>query len=246
MHSSLIFSGIQSFSLDVPIRLYETGEKKRAKPLILYLHGFGDQISSFSDECSDLIDAIEAYHLFIQGPYPLYDRKREKRVEDWGRSWYLYDGRQKQFLESLGKTSEFIRENVENITRNYPVTRCCMIGYSMGGYLGSYFAFMNPEIINELIVAGCRIKSEILDDNIKKIKHIQILALHGTNDKVVDFRSQKEEIRKLSEFGIECDIKLFDLGHTFTDKLKNEIRHWLMSKGYALKTERHRLSSENK
>ncbi|MDZ7694175.1 MAG: hypothetical protein U5K69_24150 [Balneolaceae bacterium] len=68
----------------------------------------------------DLLN-FRAYHLFIQGPYPIYDKKGKRKVEDWGRAWYLYDGDQAQFTKSMEVSSEFIQEILDNILNHVEV-----------------------------------------------------------------------------------------------------------------------------
>ena len=98
--SDVLFSGKASFKIEVPYKLIETGESGVEKPLLVYLHGFKQNIEQFEELVEELL-SLEAYHLFIQGPYPIYDRSRQKQVHEWGRSWYLYDGEQDQFVKSL-------------------------------------------------------------------------------------------------------------------------------------------------
>ncbi|MEX2411884.1 MAG: hypothetical protein WD607_11060, partial [Candidatus Paceibacterota bacterium] len=112
----LLASGKRSFKIEVPYQLIESGKKGEKKPLILYLHGYGENIKTFQEKCGRFLD-INAYHLFIQGPYPIYDQSRKKTVSNWGRSWYLYDGNRKQFIKSLEITSEFIQEVIDNLIK---------------------------------------------------------------------------------------------------------------------------------
>ena len=105
----ILQSGKADFKLQVPYQVLETGEKDKPKPILVYLHGYGQTIKQFRKLCEPLL-AVEAYHLFIQAPYPLYERSREKKVSEWGRAWYLYDGDQDQFRTSLNHASRFIRE----------------------------------------------------------------------------------------------------------------------------------------
>ena len=59
----VLISGKASFKIEVPYKLYETGEK-RAKPLIVYLHGYRQNIVRFEKLVEEMLE-VEAYHLFI-------------------------------------------------------------------------------------------------------------------------------------------------------------------------------------
>src|SRR5690625_1263051 len=76
------------FKINISYELLETG-RPGVKPLIVYLHGYGQNAIRFKKKVSSLLD-IEAWHLFLQGPYIIYDRKHAREVSEWGRAWYLY------------------------------------------------------------------------------------------------------------------------------------------------------------
>jgi predicted esterase len=230
-HQDVLVSGKTSFKVEVPYTLIESGEKGGEKPLIIYLHGFGENIKSFKKSCSPLLE-INAYHLFIQGPYPIYDRSRKKNVSDWGRAWYLYDGNRGQFIKSLELASEFIQEIIDKLLNHISVNRLCVMGYSMGGYLGGYFALTRWKHVNDLIVVGARIKTEVLHEEWKNVGHLNVLALHGKNDDSVRYEPQEKEINLMKEKGLNAELKLLPENHSFTDKFVKEINSWLNNIGY--------------
>ncbi|MDZ7719523.1 MAG: alpha/beta hydrolase [Balneolaceae bacterium] len=222
-----LISGNTPFCIDVPYKLIETGQKNTAKPLIVYLHGFNDNIEGFRSRCSQIVRKFEAYHLFIRGPYPLYEKRSAKKAKDWGASWYLYDGDQKQFLSSLEKTSGFLDHVIDELKNSVDYKRLCLIGYSMGGYLAGYYAMTRTKSVHDLIVAGARIKTEILNEDWELISHLNILALHGKRDKLVDYKPQRSEIKKMVDHGIHADFKLIDQKHIFNDDFISLICDWL-------------------
>lgn len=227
----VLVSGKTSFKIEVPYKVIETGTKNVKKPLIVYLHGYGQHIDSFQEVCKPLLD-IQAYHLFIQGPYPIYDRSGKKNVSEWGRAWYLYDGNQGQFIKSLELASEFIQEVVDNLLQHIHVNRLCVLGYSMGGYLAGYFALTRWKHVNDLIVASARIKTEILHDEWENVKHLNVLAVHGKDDRSVEADPQKKEISKLKEKGVHSELKLLNESHYFTVAYTKVMFEWLISQRY--------------
>lgn len=230
--SDVLASGKTSFKIEVPYQLIETGEKGSLKPLILYLHGFGENIKMFREKCSRFLEK-DAYHLFIQGPYPLYDYKREKTVPNWGRAWYLYDGNKKQFTKSLELTSEFIQEIIDNLIQFINVSKLCVVGYSMGGYQAGHFALTRWKHVNGLVVVGARIKTEILNDSDwKNLIHMDILAIHGSNDDKVDYKGQEESIGFLKKNGIRSKLILIEEAHDFSESVTDEIVKWFKEKDF--------------
>lgn len=230
--SDVLASGKTSFKIEVPYQLIETGKKGLKKPLILYLHGFGENIKTFQNRCAPFMD-LNAYHLFIQGPYPLYDHSRKRSVPNWGRSWYLYDGNKKQLIKSLELTSEFIQEIVDNLIQFINVSKICVLGYSMGGYQAGHFALTRWKHVHGLVVVGGRIKTEILSEtDWDHLKHMEILAIHGGKDEQVDPEGQKKAIDQLKEHGIKSELLILDENHKFSEEMINEIIKWFQSKDY--------------
>lgn len=227
----ILQSGKADFKLQVPYQVLETGTGDAKKPLIVYLHGFGQNIKMFRQDCEPLL-ALDAYHLFIQAPYPLYDRSRTKTVNDWGRAWYLYDGDQDQFKTSLDHASRFIREIISRVVKVVNANRICMIGFSMGGYLAGYHAIECSEQVNELIIYGARFKSELLIGDYGKISHQNILALHGMDDKTVEPGPQQDEMMNLKRNGVDATFTEIEESHTFSLSGIKKILEWLNNKGY--------------
>ena len=226
----VLISGKTSFKTEVPYKLIETGEKGE-KPLILYLHGYNQNIQFLEKKMESML-SIRAYHLFIQGPYPIYDTSGKVNVSRWGRAWYLYDGNQGQFIKSMEISSEFIQEIVDGLIDLIDISRLCVFGYSMGGYLGGYFALSRWKHVNELIVVGGRIKTEAFEGKRGLAKHINILALHGKNDDSVLPGPQKKCVELLKEEGFNATFTLVDAGHKLEKIFVEESKSWLKELSY--------------
>ncbi|HBQ58529.1 MAG TPA: hypothetical protein DD671_02605 [Balneolaceae bacterium] len=227
----VVRTSTSGFSIEVPFKLIETGESAGEKPMILYLHGFNQNIAYFEKKVEPMLK-LDAYHLFIQGPYPIYDTTRKKELSKWGRAWYLYDGGQEQFIHSLEKASEFIQHILDEISEEISYSRLCVFGYSMGGYLGGYFALSRPPYVRELIVAGGRIKTEAFDGKREKATHLNILALHGDQDTSVYPEPQKKCIDLLKTEGYNATFKLLNAKHKLTKTYLTEGKKWLIEMGY--------------
>lgn len=226
-------TGTSTFNIDVPYKLIGSGPNTH-KPLIIYLHGYKQNIEYFEKKLRKML-GLNAYHLFIQAPYPIYDTTRKLEVERWGRAWYLYDGKQKQFLKSMEKASVFIENVIDNTIVDLDVSKVCIFGYSMGAYLGGYYALSRPDQLSELITVGGRIKTESFEGKRKKANHINVLALHGSNDKSVYPEPQQKCVKQLVKDGFNAEFRLVEAGHKLEDKFVNESVKWLKSIGYSEK-----------
>jgi len=228
--SEVLSTGKSSFKIEVPYKLIETGEKGK-KPLIVYLHGYNQNIKYFRRKVEKLT-GLKAYHLFIQAPYPIYDREHKRKVPEWGRAWYLYDGDQQQFIKSLELASEFVQEVVDNILNHIEVNRLGMIGYSMGGYLAGYFALSRWKHVNDLVVIGGRIKTEVFEQRSGNYDHMNVLALHGTGDESVKSEPQQKSAEQLKKMGAKVTFKELDEGHDLSAAYISETKEWMKSLGY--------------
>lgn len=225
----LLNSGKTTFKMEVPFRLYEHGEPG-PKPLIVYLHGFGQDIKIFEQQ-TEALHNIKAYHLYIQGPYA--DNRGLNRDDKKGFGWYLYSGKQGTFEKSLEYTSEFIQGVIDSIIPFIKVTRCTVIGYSMGAYQAGYFGFTRWKHTNELIMIGGRLKVEFFNDrNWEKRKHLNILALHGSSDEIVNGKKQKESIDFAKAKGLNASYVEVKSGHKLTSSYFTKISKWLLEHEY--------------
>ncbi len=226
----VLISGSTSFKIQVPYQLIETGEKGE-KPMIVYLHGYNQNIEYFRKKVDSLLN-IQAYHLFIQAPYPVYNTSRNTELSKWGRAWYLYDGDQEQFIKSMEKASVFIEQIIDLLSGEIQANRLCVFGYSMGGYLGGYYSLSRYKQVNDLVMVGSRIKTEAFEGKLELARHINICALHGQKDESVYPEPQKKCIELLKEKGFNASFKLTKAGHQLDPVFIDETRKWLISSGY--------------
>ncbi len=225
----VLSSGKTSFKIEVPYKLFHTGEETE-KPLIVYLHGAGQNISQFEKLAKPFFE-LSAYHLFIQGPYA--DTANIKHRGEWGFGWYLYSGKQGSFVKSLEYTSEFIQSVIDSVTGRLNVSRLCVVGYSMGAYQAGYFGLSRWKHTSDLIMIGGRVKSESFSvSRLQKCHHMNIVAIHGKKDEHVPFNKQQEAMDMLSNAGLSCRMVPIEGGHKLTSKAVGEAVKVLREIGY--------------
>ncbi|MEL7834290.1 hypothetical protein [Fodinibius sp. Rm-B-1B1-1] len=230
---NILKNGKASFTVETPYKLIETGSLSSQKPLIVYLHGFNQNIELFEKLVEPMFD-VEGYHLFIQAPYPIYDRSREKKVEEWGCSWYLYDGEQEQFVKSLESASEFVEVEIDRVIKQVSPSRTAVLGYSMGGYLAGYLGLSRYPQVDDLVVVGARIKTEVFAGKPQNYEQLNVLALHGSADRSVKSGPQEKSCRQLAKWGTRVTFKELEKGHKLDEQYLDEAKSWLNSFGYKL------------
>jgi len=217
------------FVINTHYQLFETGRSGVRKPLLVYLHGYKQNIPIFKKK-TERLHALEAYHLYIKGPYPVPIPGR--KIEEWGAAWYLYDGDQHKFIRSLEQTSSLLQEIVTKIRNEYSVTYTAMIGYSMGGYQGGYFGIKRPDSLNDLIIISARIKDELIKNGAEAMKGLNIFAIHGEDDESVQMKPQKKSINNIRKMGINASFKVVKAAHHLTDKIMVSVSEYLKERGY--------------
>ncbi|NIT54684.1 MAG: hypothetical protein GWN00_00090, partial [Aliifodinibius sp.] len=89
-----------------------------------------------------------------------------------------------------------------------------------------------PKLVDELIVIGARIKTEVFEEGKRSYDNLQVLALHGERDKSVKSKPQQESCKQLSEWGADVAFKTVDSAHKLDEIYLEETQKWMKSRGY--------------
>lgn len=209
----------------------ETGRAVE-KPLIIYLHGFDQNIEIFEKQ-TEPFHKIEAYHLYIQAPYPNFGNVKPRGK--WGFAWYLYNGKQGSFIKSLEYSSEFIQEVIDSVIPHLKISRICLVSYSMGAYLAGYFSISRWKHVNDLVVIGGRIKTEAFTKKkLAKASHINVIGIHGDKDELISAEKCKAEFIKLKESGFNAIFKKVNGSHKLTNNMCSTAISYLEKSGYGI------------
>lgn len=231
MNSERLVAGKTTFKLQVPFKLSSTGMVDKPKPLIVYLHGYGENIKRFENQFEQF-ETIEAYHLFIQGPFPTKIRVQDNAER--GFAWYLY-GDETTYHQHLEMSSEFIQEVIDQQLDHIQVSEICVIGYSMGAYLAGYWALTRWKHTNKVIMMSGRFKTELIADlNDKKecYEHMSVLGIHGENDSVVRPEPQKKAINEWCDAGLKGLFNKIEGDHKLSQNYITVAKNWLISNNY--------------
>ncbi len=179
------------------------------------------------------LHSLPFHFLTPRAPYPAV-APGKRRI---GASWYPYDGDQERFLRELAITeSALVRllGEVEREQRLKPSARA-VLGFSQGGYTGSFLALRHSNLFSGLIVSGARVKIEVLGDEIAAAarRKMQVLLCHGKKDKAVPHDAADRSARGLIEGGIDTDLRYFDAGHVIGKDQIETIRDWLAGRWHS-------------
>lgn len=165
--------------------------------------------------------------VFLRAPFPV------KTNDDGsvGCSWYDYDGDQDKYLIELVRTEKLlhqVRIQIETANGLTPSARF-LLGFSQGGYCGSYAALRSPDIYSGLIVSGARIKTEVLTEDLPRAAElgIRVLICHGARDPHVPPEAAERSSAGLSAAGVSVHLETFDAGHSLGRGQLRFIESWL-------------------
>lgn len=221
----MIIRGRHPVTLEMSWRLDGATEDPSA-PLVLCLHGMGMDEDRFALLLQRLHDRPWAF-LTPRGPYPV-EVRREGRI---GAGWYAYDGDQERFREELLRTEAIVLgllDDVEAAQGLTPRARVLM-GFSQGGYCGSWIALRNPDRFSGLIVSGARVKTEFLREEIRTAAAtgFGVLLLHGRRDSSVLPEAAERSQAELTEGGVPTELRSFDAGHSLGREQVAAMGEWL-------------------
>jgi len=146
-------------------------------------------------------------------------------------SWYDYDGDPGRFRRELDHTEGLLLEVVEHVERELrlaPGGRY-LLGFSQGGYCGSWAAVRHPERFDGMVVIGARVKTEWLDREMAAAADAGFRALlcHGTRDGSVPPSAAERSRDGLAAAGVDVELQWFDAGHTLGRKQTEAIGDWI-------------------
>lgn len=204
----VLVSGKRTFRLQVPYKLISTGQRQ-AKPLIVYLHGFAQNMEWAERTFSQSVESVEAYHLFIQAPHMLIETFVKRKKEAF--SWYFFGDSKERYLDSMEHAAEFVQEIVDQMLGMIEVNKRIYVGYSMGAYLAGYFTVTRPENVEAVLMISGRLKLEEAK-SMERLLGTQFFAVHGKMDEEVDVNRQREQFQSLSKNGLENELVIVEKG----------------------------------
>lgn len=199
-------------------------------PLVLALHGMGMDEDSFALLLQKLF-VLPCRFLLPRGPYPVEVRGERRRI---GAAWYAYDGNQERFLISMQRTEAMLLDLLRAVEGEQGLAprQRYLLGFSQGGYCGSFVALRHPELFAGTIVSGARVKTEVLEAEISAagLRRFETLLCHGRHDAHVPLEAAERSRDGLTAGGVGCELQLFDTGHSLGRAPLTAIETWLRAR----------------
>lgn len=219
--------GSYRLTLDVPWRLDGAAGDATA-PLLLALHGMGMDEDAFALLLQGLLP-LPVRILVPRAPFPV-EVRRERRI---GAAWYAYDGDPARFRRELDRLDGLLLDLVRHVEREHrlaPRARV-LLGFSQGGYCGAVVALRHPDVFGGLVVSGARVKTEMLEDEMRAAaaRRFRVLLLHGLRDVHVLPEAAERSRDALAASGLDVELHTFDAGHALGREQIEAVRAWLQA-----------------
>lgn len=195
-------------------------------PLILALHGWGMDEDFFALLLQRAFDRPMRF-VFARAPFPA-DAGLGARH---GGSWYSYDGNQERFRDELERIEAELPAFVESVETELGIApaKRYVLGFSQGGYCGSWTALRRSDLFHGMIVVGARVKTEWLADEMRDAaqRGFRALICHGERDRSVKPEAAERSRADLAAAGVDVELRTFDAGHSIGRTQVAAIAEWL-------------------
>lgn len=209
---------------------YRKTTTESARSAIYMVHGYGSHeldLFSFADE--------------LPGDAHIYSLRAPYRLPWGGYCWYNIDfsadGRVTgQNLEEALTSKKLIHSVIQNTMNDSGLQpgNAILMGFSQGAILGYSVALSYPESVKALVAMSGYINKELLPDNMpyERLKHLDILITHGTEDPIIPFEWAKKSADFLEKNKISHRFYGYHAGHGIDSQAFLEIKKFVSKKIY--------------
>jgi len=205
-------------------------------PLVLAMHGWGMNEDFFARLIGGLFRRPLRF-LLPRAPLPAPaaaaepETRSDRGGDPDGGSWYAYDGDQERFrleLERVERELLGLLRDVESAQGWTPRQRF-LVGFSQGGYCGSWVALRHPELFAGMAIVGARVKTEFLAAElpVAAARGFRALLCHGEQDTSVLPEAAERSRAGLAAAGVDVELRWFAAGHSLGRAQVAAIGEWL-------------------
>lgn len=187
-----------------------------ALPLVVAIHGLGDNPSSFRLLLDDL--PVRARVIFPRGPMP--------HGSD-GYSWFAFhaddEAGSAQLAAGIGAAAERVAQLLaEVIVRTKAPRRVVVCGFSQGGMLSFALAASHPELVATAIPLSGYLPSVLWPGDRPVVRPLpKVIALHGENDHLIPVDSARWSVEALKGNGFDATLTTYPgVGHALSPPMR--------------------------
>ncbi|MFN3603451.1 MAG: alpha/beta hydrolase [Leptonema sp. (in: bacteria)] len=203
--------------LSLPLRNLYFPSKNKEAPLLVVMHGLGDQMESYKD-FPELLLKNEIHTLLFNAPEPYF----------MGWKWYDLDGNQEI---GLNKSRILIEESISLIydTLQIPKDKIFLSGFSQGGVVSLYTGLRSQEAYAGLICLSGYLFGEEKEFT-QASRKTPVFMAHGIYDDLIPISMVREHKEYLIEKNYQVLWKEYPIPHTICMEEMEDLREWLRNR----------------
>ena len=205
------------------IHFPEDYNENESYPLLVGLHGYGDNLDNFSWQWKK-VDDPKFIYITLQAPYAI------SSSDKMGYSWNIWCD-DKEFSNRVSsQTESYIADAVKKMKQDYNISSVYLMGFSQGAGFTYTTAIPNHKLFDGIICYGGWLDMDRLTkETISAAKDLRVFIVHGKNDRIVIPESATIARDKLIENGYSVEYVEFDGGHQIPKDVFNESIEWMLN-----------------
>lgn len=196
-------------------------EKKKA---IILLHGVGSNEKDLFGISNLLPDDL--YIISPRGQFALgCDRYAWYQV-DFSTGKPIYNAAQEASSRKLISTF------IDQVKVKYQLQEVYVGGFSQGAIMSYSIGLTNPTAVKGILALSGRILEEVkpLVTKNDELKQLKTFVAHGVNDSTLPVGYARDAQKYLSQLEVPLTYHEYELGHTISEKVIQDINAWLAEK----------------
>jgi predicted esterase len=195
-------------------------DSTRSYPLVIGLHGYGDNLDHFIALWKRFGDSSLIFAA-PQAPYPF------SSGSPLGFSWFTGDD-SATGVRATGLTEDYVAGVARELTRRYKTNRTYLLGFSQGCALTYQAGIRNHGLFDGLICFGGWLDTtELRPAMLDAAKKLRVFIGHGKQDRMVEYRAGEMARDILKQHGYDVTFESFDGGHTVDANTLKKFAPWL-------------------
>jgi phospholipase/carboxylesterase len=202
-----------------------------ALPMIVAIHGLGDDPDGFSDLLAD-----------FSAPARLVLPQAPDAYDGGGYSWFPVLARDRDepaLARGIGRAASRLAAAVRELRQRRPtVGRPIVTGFSQGGMLAFALAVSHPDLFSAAYPVGGWLPPPLWPSDVDDpAAYPPIVALHGDADPAVGFQPTRDAVEHLRGLGLSATLHAYPgVEHAITPDMRRDL--------HALLREAHRRATE--
>jgi phospholipase/carboxylesterase len=201
-------------TLYIPLKNLFFPAKEKKSPLLIVMHGLGDEMYSYQDFPTYLLQN-QIHTLLLNAPDPYF----------MGWKWYDIDGDQEIGLK---KSRNLIEDSIEIIKKQLQLSKkkIFLSGFSQGGVVSLYTGLRSKEPYAGLICLSGYLYGNSSEFTIES-KLSPIFMAHGQFDDLIPISITKKHAELLTTLGYKLHWKEYPIAHSICLEELEALKQWL-------------------